>query len=117
MDSETAINKDYINAKETCEYGYKGAHRLGTVRELLNVSLWIPENINKLTTPVLLFHGLCDKITTPAGSLKAFNCINTDDKEIVLLPNSEHKLLIENNPDDLTPHFVYSRILNWLESH
>lgn len=117
MGNETVINQDYIKAKELCPYGYKGAHRLGTVRELLNVSLWIPENINKLVVPLLLFHGLCDKITTPSGSLKAYDYIQNSDKEIILLPNTEHNLLVGNNPDDLTPNYVYAKITNWINLH
>ena len=117
MGSETAINQDYLKAKELCSFGYRGAHRLGTVRELLNISLWIPENIATFDVPILLFHGLYDKITTPTGSIKAFNAIKNTDKEIILLPNSEHNLLVENNPDDLTPNFVYVKMLNWIDNH
>lgn len=75
MGSETVINQDYIKAKELCPYGYKGSHRLGTIRKLLNVSLWIPNNISNFDVPILLFHGLHDKITTPICSIIAFNYI------------------------------------------
>lgn len=117
MSSETVINQDYIKAKELCPYGYIGSHRLCTVRELLNVSLWIPNNITNFNVPLLLFHGLCDKITTLVGSQQTFNSIQNNNKEMIILPNSEHNLLVENNPDDLTPNFIYVKILKWFDTH
>jgi len=115
--SKTSINQDYIKNRNLCSYSYKDSHRLGTVRELLNVSLWISNNISNFNVPILLLHGLNDKITTPSGSIIVFNSIINKKKELVVLPNSEHNLLVNNNPDDLTPNFIYVKILNWIESH
>ena len=78
--------------------------------------MWIPNNKSNFDVPILLFHGIHDKITTPTCSIIAFNSIINKEKEIILLPNSEHNLLVENNPDDLTTNFVYVKILNWNES-
>lgn len=115
MSSETTVNEEFIEAKNSCPYGFRGPHRLCTVRELFQVSLLIPEQANRITIPVLLFHGLRDKITTPNGSIKVFEKISSVDKEIVILPESEHCVLVLNSHDDLTPNFVYIKILDWLE--
>lgn len=115
LGSETTVNTEFIEAKNSCPYGFRGPLRLCTVRELFQVSLWIPENASQVTIPVLLFHGLRDKITTPNGSMKVFEKIKSVDKEIVILPDSEHCVLVPNSHDDLTPNFVYIKILNWLE--
>jgi len=117
LSQESVINQDYINAKNDCTYSYKGSHRLATVREIYNTSLWIPENSHKIDKPLLIFHGLHDKITTPQGSQKVFDIIKTKDKEIIMLPESEHSLLVPNDSYDLTPNFIYSKILGWLENH
>ena len=117
MGSEVVINQDFITAKELCPYGYKGLHRLGTVREILKISLWLPDNINTINYPTLFFHGLHDKITTPSGSIQTFQMIDNNNKELILFPESEHCLLVPNNFDDLTPNFIYAKILNWIEKN
>jgi len=116
MSSETTINTEFIEAKNACPYGFKGPHRLCTVRELFQVSLWIPENASEITIPLILFHGLRDKITTPAGSKLVFEKSKSPDKTIVILPESEHCVLVPDSHDDLTPNFIYVKILSWLES-
>lgn len=117
LGEESVINYDYITAKNKCSFSYKGCHRLATVREIYNTSIWIPENSHKIDKPILLFHGSHDKITTPQGSIKVFNSIKTQDKEIIILPESEHSLLVPDDCYDLTPNFIYSKILNWLQNH
>jgi len=117
LGSETTTNPDFIEAKNSCPYGFRGPLRLCTVRELYHVSLWIPENAYQVNLPLLLFHGLRDKVTTPNGSMQVFNKISSVDKEIIILPESEHCVLVPNSRDDLTPNFVYIKILDWLEKH
>ncbi len=116
IDSETTTNNEFIKAKNTCLYSFKGPLRLCTVRELFNVSLEIPEQVDKITIPLILFHGLKDKVTTPIGSKIVFDKIKSTDKELVILSESEHCVLIPKNPDDLTPNYVYAKILSWLEA-
>ena len=77
MGTRNVINKDFIKARDASPYIYKDAHRLATARELYLNSLWTPENahlINKssksnpIPKPILIFYGLCDKITPPAST-------------------------------------------------
>lgn len=117
MGNQSVINQEFIDAKNNCKYNYKGIHRLGTVREMYKISLWIPDNTKEISTPLLLFHGLNDKITTPKGSEKVFKNINSLNKELILLPDTEHCLLIPNTYDDLTPNFIYAKTLNWIEKY
>jgi alpha-beta hydrolase superfamily lysophospholipase len=117
MSSETTVNTDFIMAKNLCPYGFRGPHRLCTVRELFKISLWIPDNVHDIKLPLILFHGLRDKITTPSSSINVFEKIKSTDKEIVILPESEHCVLVPNSHDDLTPNFIYIKILDWLERH
>ena len=49
--------------------------------------------------------------------LNVFEKIKSTDKEIVILPESEHCLLVPSSHDDLTPNFVYIKILDWLDKH
>lgn len=114
MGMENVINKEYIDARDACPYGYKGSHRLATVRELYKTSLWLPNNAHLINKPVLMFHGLHDKITTPIGTKFVYDKIQINNKELVLLPNSEHCLLVQDNSDDLTPNYILVKSLDWL---
>jgi acylglycerol lipase len=114
---ENVINKEYINARNSCFYSYKGSHRLSTVRELYLNSLWISDNAHLINKPILIFHGLHDKITTPSGTKIVYDKLQSDDKELVLLQQSEHCLLVQDNADDLTPNFIIVKIILWLDKH
>ena len=109
-------NKEYNIAKELCQYSYKGTQRLSTVRELYLNSLWIVDNADQIDIPILIFHGVNDKITTPNGTQIVFNKIKSNDKELVLLDQSEHSLLIPNHKDDLTPNFIIAKLISWLNN-
>lgn len=117
MSIENVNNKEYINARDMCLYSYKGSHRLSTVRELYLNSLWTPENAHLINKQILIFHGLHDKITTPSGTKIVYDKIQTNDKELILLPQSEHCLLVQDNTDDLTPNFIIAKIIEWLNKH
>jgi acylglycerol lipase len=117
MSNENVINKEYIYAKQLCSYNYKGSLRLSTARELYLNSLWISNNVQNIDIPILIFHGLNDKITTPIGTQNVFEKMKSKDKELILLPQSEHSLLIPNNKDDLTPNFIIAKIVVWLNNH
>lgn len=119
MSNETVINKEYIKAKQLCPYSYRETQRLSTVRELYFNSLWILDNAKDMhiDIPILIFHGLNDKITTPIATQIVFEKIKCNDKELILLPQSEHSLLIANNSDDLTPNFIIAKIVVWLNNH
>jgi len=117
ISNENVINKEYIKARQSCPFSYKGSLRLSTVRELYFNSLWIQENSQYIDIPILIFHGLNDKITTPVGTQNVFNKIKSKDKELILLPQSEHCLLVPNNNDDLTPNFIIAKTVVWLNNH
>jgi esterase/lipase len=79
-------------------------------------SLWIVDNADQIDIPILIFHGLNDKITTPNGTQIVFNKIKSIDKELVLLDQSEHSLLVPNHKDDLTPNFIIAKSISWLNN-
>jgi len=117
MSNENVINEEYKEARNLCPFSYKGSQRLSTVRELYLNCLWLPNNIQNIDIPILIFHGLNDKITTPSGTKTVFEKIKSFDKELILLSQSEHCLLVPNNNDDLTPNFIIAKTVVWLNNH
>jgi acylglycerol lipase len=108
--------KDYVEAKKKCKYRYKDAHSLCTLSELYNISMWIPNNINNIDIPVILFHGTGDTITSPSDSKKLMDRIYNKKNELILLDTNEHTLLVPKNYDDMIPNMVCGKILEWLEN-
>jgi len=115
MSNENVINKEYIEARHLCPFSYKGSQRLSTVRELYLNCLWLPNNAQYIDIPILIFHGLNDRITTPLGTKTVFEKIKSYDKELIILPQSEHCLLVPNNNDDLTPNFIIAKTVVLVE--
>jgi alpha-beta hydrolase superfamily lysophospholipase len=114
--SDSSINLEYMNNKKLCNHTYKPPYMLCTIREIYNISLWIPNNVADIEIPILIFYGLNDKLI-PFDSVKTtFEKIKFSDKELIILPESEHCILIPNTNYDLTPYYVYIKILNWLNS-
>jgi acylglycerol lipase len=113
-------NNDFINAKKKCEYSYNGPYCLSTLREIYKASIDVSNNINKINVPILFIHGNNDKVTVPKLTEMIYNNINKNqnnkiNNELILLDDCEHNLLVPNTNNDLTPTYVYAKILNWIE--
>ena len=94
-------------------YNFDAPYPLCTMREIYDISLWIPSNVSELNTPLLIFYGSNDKIISYEGINSTFNNIKYTDKELVILPNTEHCILVPNE-DDIIPQMVYTKIVDWL---
>jgi alpha-beta hydrolase superfamily lysophospholipase len=117
LSKKSVYNSDFLKARKICKYNYQDSHRLATVRELYKITLWIPENAHKIDIPIIFFHGEQDTVTTPNGSIDIYNKINIQDKEIVIIDDADHSLLVPKNDSDMIPNFVLMNILKWLENH
>jgi alpha-beta hydrolase superfamily lysophospholipase len=113
--SAVAINnQEFINAKEKNTYSYKGNHRLNTCREMLNISNWISNNGYLLETPILIFHGIKDTITNPMVTKCVFDNMISKDKELHLLEEGYHCLLIESEENPYLPGYIMGKIVHWI---
>jgi alpha-beta hydrolase superfamily lysophospholipase len=107
-------NKGFLEAKNKSNFSYNGSHRLCTCNELLKVSDWIRENGHLLNIPILIFHGLKDTITEPLMTKKIFEKMHSNDKELLLLDDGYHCLLIESNENPYLPGYIISKIISWI---
>ncbi|CAK4093977.1 unnamed protein product [Aphanomyces euteiches] len=63
------------------------------------------------TTPLLMFHGEEDKLTTPSGSSEFFARAGSKNKQLHMLPGLYHELFNEHCRDDL-----FHAIVTWADS-
>lgn len=111
--TKTTRNITYQTLNTNCVYNFDAPYPLCTMREIYDISLWIPSNVSELNTPLLIFYGSNDKIISYEGIKTTFNNIKYTDKELVILPNTEHCILVPNE-DDIIPQMVYTKIVDWL---
>ncbi|KAJ0983949.1 hypothetical protein J5N97_002305 [Dioscorea zingiberensis] len=94
-------------------YCYKGRPRLKTAVELLQVSLDIEENLDKVSLPFLIVHGEEDKVTDPSVSKLLHESASSKDKTLKLYPGMWHALTSGEPPENI--ELVFSNIVAWLD--
>ena len=87
---------------------------LSTIREIYLNSIFVNENANKVYVPILAIHNKNDMVTCYKGTKEFMNNIKSIDKELFLLDNGNHTLLVPFNDDDYQPTVVMSKITNWI---
>jgi acylglycerol lipase len=114
LTSISVNNQNFLTAKNKNTFSYNGKHRLNTCREMMKISNWIDKNGHLLETPVLIFHGLKDTITVPLITKKIFDKIISKDKELNLLEDGYHCLLIESEENPYLPGYILGKIIYWI---
>jgi len=114
LSSQSINNQNFINARKENIFSYKGNHRLNTCREMIKISDWIDENGHLLETPILIFHGLKDTITNPLITKTIFDKMISKDKELNLLEDGYHCLLIESEENPYLPGYIIGKMINWI---
>lgn len=110
----TINNKEFIKTRKENSFSYNGKHKLNTGREILKISDWIHNNAHLLETPILIFHGLKDTINNPTTTEIMFDKIISKDKELILLEDGYHCLLIEPEEDPFLPGYIIGKIIHWM---
>jgi esterase/lipase len=63
-------------------------------------------------TPVLIVQGCNDKLVRPEGTVQLYNELATKDRELALIPGSEHLIFEENQFNDQ----VIELVKNWIDT-
>ena len=102
------IVKDY----DEDPLNYRGGIPARIGAELILAMNRIQAQMGKITLPILIMHGSCDKITDPNGSQELFDGIGSKDKTIKLYDGFYHE--IHNDPEKQK---VFDDIAGWIEDH
>lgn len=82
---------------------------MSAVYELTKLAAYIRKNLDLIYSPTLLIHSLEDDFTSSRSSRVVYDNISSDVKELVLLNNSYHMVLYDNEKE-----FVYAKCLEFL---
>jgi acylglycerol lipase len=108
-------NLKYNIISELNEYDYKYDDiRFSLLRECYINYNFINKNANKFTVPVLAIHSKTDKITCYKKTIEVINKISSQNKELFILDNGHHHLLIPEDNNDIKPFIILSKITNWI---
>ena len=112
---KTNVIEEFQNAINNSSHSYKDNFSLATIKEMYITSIWI-ENIKEMKCcPIFLAHGLLDCVTTPKASEIFYNKLSNSSNKLLLLENSSHNLLVPNKIGDLTPIYLMSKIIEWID--
>lgn len=80
--------------------------------ELLKLSAYVRKELTKVKAPILLIHSKDDDLTSTKSAEIVYKNISSDDKEYILLYDSYHMVLYDNEKE-----FVFNKSLDFIESH
>ena len=82
------------------------------IYELLKLSRYVRKNLKKVTVPILLIHSKEDDLTSQKSAHIVYNNIPSADKEIIILNDSYHMVLYDNEKE-----FVFNKTLEFIKTH
>ncbi|MPZ66264.1 MAG: alpha/beta fold hydrolase [Pseudonocardiaceae bacterium] len=83
-----------------------------TGAEILATTQALPERLDRLRIPVLILHGVEDRLVSPAGSRMVHQRIATEDRTLRLYDGLHHEIFNEPEQDQ-----VLDDLIGWLARH
>lgn len=85
---------------------------MSAIYELLKLSRSVRKTLNRVHIPLLLIHSKEDDLTGVKSAKLVYDKAQSEDKEMVLLNNSYHMVLYDNEKD-----LVFNKCLEFLNQH
>ncbi len=81
-------------------------------KELLELSAFVRNGVNKVVSPILIIHSKEDDLTSTKSAEVVYKKISSKDKEYIILYDSYHMVLYDNEKE-----FVFEKSLRFLDNH
>jgi alpha-beta hydrolase superfamily lysophospholipase len=110
----TTVSKDPEEVRKYVEdpLNYHGKVRARTGAEMLLATHRVIAGLGRLTLPVLLMHGVGDRLVSPGGSKLVAERIGSKDKTLTLYDGLFHEIFNEPERDQ-----VLDDLVGWLDKH
>lgn len=84
------------------------------IYELLKLSRFVrnKKRLSQVESPILFIHSKEDDLTSPKSSKDVYNAISSADKELIILEDSYHMVLYDNEKE-----FVFNKVGKFLNTH
>lgn len=80
--------------------------------ELLQLSAEVRFDLESITSPIIIIHSEEDDLTSTRSAKEVFENISSNDKELIILDNSYHMVLYDNEKE-----YVFQKSLEFLNAH
>ncbi|HEV2107643.1 MAG TPA: alpha/beta hydrolase [Thermomicrobiales bacterium] len=91
---------------------YKGRLRARMGYQIQRAAADVQTRLDRLTLPLLVMHGVDDRMTDPQGSVLVHALARSEDKTLILWPGLRHEIFNEPERDE-----VLGRVTQWLDDH
>jgi alpha-beta hydrolase superfamily lysophospholipase len=105
---DKAVVDAYVN--DPLVYRGKVSARLGA--EILSMIEKLPKQIPQISLPILIMHGVIDRLSDPASSKMLYELVQSKDKTLKMYENFYHEIF--NDPERQK---VFSDMETWLKHH
>ena len=82
------------------------------IYELLKLSKYVRQDLEKVVAPILLIHSKEDDLTSLKSARVVYNKISSKDKERIILYDSYHMVLYDNEKE-----YVFEKALSFFDKH
>lgn len=82
------------------------------IYELLKLSKYVRKNLSKFQSPILIIHSDKDDLSSTKSADVVYKKISSTDKEKIILHNSYHMVLYDNDKD-----YVFQKALTFFDKH
>jgi acylglycerol lipase len=110
--SAVSRDPDVVRAYDDDPLNYHGKLPARTVAELSETVGNFPEDVARITLPVLVMHGTADGLVPPAATDMLEQRLGSEDKTVIRYDGLYHELLNEPERDR-----VVGDIADWLDAH
>lgn len=107
--SKLSRDASVVRAANADPLYFSGRLPARTAAELVSAAEIAREHAPEIATPVLLFHGTADRVTSPAGSELIYDSLSSPDKTLHLFQRLYHETFNEPEKDE-----VFELIETWL---
>eukprot|EP00164_Ancoracysta_twista_P007566 GFYU01010767.1.p1 GENE.GFYU01010767.1~~GFYU01010767.1.p1 ORF type:complete len:417 (-),score=109.86 GFYU01010767.1:147-1397(-) len=102
---------DLAKRLEEDKFAYNGLLRARLGEGILSWMDYYQHNVENITTSFIVFHGAKDTLNNPQGSKSLWERSRSDDKELHLVDNMWHDLMLEPGCQD-----IYQHIMEWVNA-
>ena len=105
---------EYKEKYDKNEYTYKDNICIGTLKQCYDLCNWIKHYKKLFHKELLIIHSTNDDVTCIEESINFFKSCSSNDKDIFILNDSGHCVLVPQNKNDFIPDGLISKVTNWI---
>jgi len=109
---ESREESDFVDPEIYNQLWSYDVYPTAAAHELLKLMRRVRPRLNEITAPILIIQGEQDDMVAPATAETIYNQVGSEDKELLLVPNSGHIVTL-----DAAHEMVWQRAYEFIQGH